>query len=288
MPTPPYAIGSCTAAAIRSRPRPDAPLVSQLLLGEPVLLGEVAADDWRAVRRAEDGLEGYVMSGQLLAVSERDFHAQLTDPAFALELFQPMLCGDYGLPVTCGARLPHYDGLQCSHLEHKFVYSGQVIRPATVQSTGSLLVRLARRWLQVPELPGGRTPTGVDGVGLLQLIYRLAGHQLPFTLEAMVPAGRPVDFVEQCQEGDIAFFDNGQGKITHGGLVLADSQLLHVSARVRTDGLDHYGIFDYGQRRYTHRLRVVRRWLAESATPSVSLIANRSEITADARQLLIF
>ena len=287
MPSSPYAIGKYTAAALRAQPRDRAALRTQLLLGEPVTILE-AAGEFVQVRRATDGLTAYLRSDQATVVSPELWQRQRDAPTYAIELFQPMLCGGYALPVTFGARLPDFDGLQCRHLQQGFSYSGQVICPGRLPPTAGLLARLARRWLFVPELIGGRTPTGIDSTGLFQLLFQLVRITLPYELAAMVRAGRPVDFVEQCQEGDLAFFDGGQGSITHVGMVLADGSLLHVSGRVRTDGLDHFGIFDTERRQYTHRLRVVRRWLPDQSSAGVSLRVDRSAVVADARQLLIF
>ncbi|CAH1000414.1 hypothetical protein LEM8419_01567 [Neolewinella maritima] len=287
MPPSSLAIGKYTAAAIRSQPRDDAPLRSQLLLGEPVRL-LMQQDHHATVQRAEDGLEGYVRLDQLQTVPEQIWQQQCDAPAFALELFQAMLCSSYGLPVTFGARLPEYDGLQSLHLQQRFVYSGQVLRAEAVDASGDLLIRLARRWLYAPQLVGGRTPTGIDGPGLIQLLYRMLGIVLPYTVGGMLSGGRSVDFVEQCQEGDLAFFDTGQGKVCHLGLILPHSQVLHVHGYVRLDGLDHFGIFDYGCRQYTHRLRLVKRWLPDRQASEIALTEDRSAVLPDARQMAIF
>ena len=284
---PTFAVGRYTAAALRTRPREDAPLETQLLLGEPAELLD-RQGDYARVRLPEDAREGYVRHDQLQVVDHGTYLAQLTAPSFALELFQLMVCGDYGLPVTAGARLPHFDGLLARHDGRRFTYSGQVIDPAAVATDAGLLTRLALRWLHVPQLSGGRTPTGVDGCHLIRLLYRLLGHCLPAGIGDLVDGGRPVDFVAQCQEGDVAFFDGGSARLSHLGIVLPDSRLLHVAGRVRTDAVDHFGIFDYDRRQYTHRLRVVRRYLPDQPAARVALVQDRSAIRPDAQQMLFF
>ena len=81
----------------------------------------------------------------------------------------------------------------------------------------------------------------------------------PRTAELQVNRGESIDFVEQAMPGDIAFFENTQGKITHSGILLPDSKIIHVYERVRIDAIDHYGIFNYQEGKYTHRLRLVKR-----------------------------
>ena len=282
-----YATGRFTAAAIRSRPRSNAELTSQLLLGEPVLLLEEGREFSR-VQCCDDDFEGYVRSDQLLKVDEATYRRQRDNPAFALELYTSMLSDRFGLPVTFGARLPDYDGLRLRHGNQRFSYSGQAALSEDLRTDADLIIRLARKWLFSPELTGGRTPTGIDAASLIQLVARLINFKLPRTAEAMSHHGRTVDFVVQCQPADLAFFDDAKGKITHVGLMLPGSQVLHVNDRVRIDAIDHYGIFNYEVGRYTHRLRIVKRLLADSEQPNVLLKKTPESPEMDERQLAIF
>ena len=66
-------------------------------------------------------------------------------------------------------------------------------------------------------------------------------------------------FVEESEAGDLAFFDNAEGKIIHVGIVLGDGKIIHASGKVRIDKLDHYGIFNNDLNKYTHKLRVIKK-----------------------------
>jgi cell wall-associated NlpC family hydrolase len=64
--------------------------------------------------------------------------------------------------------------------------------------------------------------------------------------------------------GDLAFFDNAEGRITHVGIVLRrdheqPAEIVHASGHVRIDTLDQQGIFNNQEQRYTHTLRLLRR-----------------------------
>ncbi|MBB4077843.1 cell wall-associated NlpC family hydrolase [Lewinella aquimaris] len=282
-----FATGKYTAAAIRARPRERSVMVSQLLLGEPVRISE-SVGKFHKVVRAEDGLEGFVRIDQLLPVSQQVFTHQTEAPAFALELFASMMSDRFGMPVTFGARLPAYDGIQARHGEERFVYSGQAVLSADLRPDAELMIRLARKWLHVPELSGGRTPTGIAGSALVQLLTRMVGVRLPYSIEDISRQGRPVDFMVQCQEGDLAFFGDDRGRITHLGILLTGGTVLHVSERVRIDGIDHFGIFNHTYRRYTHRLRVVKRFFPDRSDHGLSLEKRQSEVVRDAKQMFIF
>jgi hypothetical protein len=83
--------------------------------------------------------------------------------------------------------------------------------------------------------------------------------------------------MEQCQIGDLAFFDNGKGQITHVGIILADCHVIHASGKVQVDKLDHFGIFNREVNRYTHQLRIVKRLLPD--LPEERIVETAAEIT---------
>ena len=283
---PHYALGRFTAAALRQHPRPTGTLASQLLLGEPVTV--LARErGYCQVRCCDDDFEGYVREDQLLPCTENTFRYQRDNPAFALELYDNLLSDNYGLPVTFGARLPGFDGVRLNHDGRSMTYSGQAILSADLRPGADIVLRLARRWLYCPALEGGRTPTGVDTAAFVQLIFRLVGVRLPRTPLAMCHFGRSVDFVVQCQPADLAFFDDERGRVAHVGLLLPDSRVLHVGDRVRVDKVDHYGIFNVDTGSYSHRLRIVKRLLADA--PVGTILEQRVDpARVDDSQLAIF
>lgn len=287
MPTVP-AIGRYAVAPIWKRPRAESLLKSQLLLGEPVRVLE-RADDFSRVAYDREREEGFVRTDQLLPVDEALWTEQRDTPALVLEPFAHLLSDTYGVPVTFGARLPGFDGLQTRIGPDRFRYSGQVVFPDRQALDSALLLRLGRKWLFVPEQARGRTPAGVGNVELVQLLYALAGIDLPRQLTAMLGEGRTVDFVEQCQPSDLAFFDGGRGGLAHVGLLMPNSEVLHVDGRVRVDAIDHYGIFNRAAGRYTHRLRIVRRLLPD--VPAAETIRLDDKVVVareDPQQMLIF
>lgn len=282
------AIGRFTVAPVYAKPRVRSALRSQVLLGEPLRLHTRVGNFWEATY--DDGrAEGFVAADQVIEVDPDLFREQTEQASFALDLFGMLLSDAYGMPVTFGARLPAYDGLQLRHDKRRFLYSGQAVLAGDVTQGADVLLRLGRKWLYVPELAGGRTPTGVGDAELVQLLLAVMGIDLPRALVAMSRGGQAVDFVEQCQAGDLAFFDDGKGALTHVGLLFPGSQVLHVSGRVRVDAVDHFGIFNVEERRYSHRLRIVKRYLPEApATQAIELDDRYSEPDVDTQQILIF
>lgn len=283
---PQYAIGRFAAAALRRQGRERAELVSQLLFGEPVRILE-SNKNWSRIACAEDGFEAYVRNEQIKAVDELTFLRQKSSPAFALDLFAPVLGNQFALPITLGARLPDFDGLHLHLDDKRYTYSGQAAMSADLKTSPELIIKLARKLLYVPQLSGGRTPSGIDSAALVQLIGRIVGLQLPRTAETQANCGRTVDFMVQCQAADLAFFDDNRGNINHVGFILPDSRILHAGDCVRIDAIDHYGIFNFERGRYTHRLRIVKRLLPDMKQQDVLKTKKEME-EVDPAQLSVF
>jgi cell wall-associated NlpC family hydrolase len=85
------------------------------------------------------------------------------------------------------------------------------------------------------------------------------GYQLPRDASQQVEMGSPLNFVEESAPGDLAFFDNEEGKIVHVGIIIDHERIIHASGKVRIDRFDHYGIHNSDTKKYSHTLRVIKR-----------------------------
>lgn len=113
----------------------------------------------------------------------------------------------------------------------------------------------------VPYLRAGRSFFGVDAPGFVQLVYKSCGIFLPRWAAAQSQLGTLLDFLEESLPGDLAFFENEAGKITHVGIMVDDQDIIHAHGKVRIDTLDSVGIYNADLRKHTHKLRFVRRVL---------------------------
>ncbi len=255
-----YAINPLSVVPIRSSASDKSEMISQILFGEMVEILETKGN-WSKVRCEWDNYIGWIDSKQLKEISADEFHLYRLNHACSIELVQPAVGQGHYLPITIGANLPNFDGLRFSLNGSNFQFSGQAINPSEIKANAELLLKMARRYLYAPYLWGGRSPLGIDCSGFTQVTFKLVGIALPRDAKDQVEKGELIDFIELSQEGDLAFFENRKGRISHVGILMGDNQIIHASGKVRIDKIDHYGIYNTEKSKYTHRLRVIKRVL---------------------------
>ena len=128
-------------------------------------------------------------------------------------------------------------------------------------STTDSLADTAMKYINSPYIWGGRIPSGIDCSGLTQLAYKIHGIPIPRDSWKQAESGKSIDFIDQAEPGDLVFFDNDRGKISHVGMILSKGLVIHASGRVRIDSIDHQGIFKSEIGGYSHKLRMIRRIL---------------------------
>jgi hypothetical protein len=256
-----YVICPLSVIPIRASASHSSEMVSQLLFGELAEVLETKGRQWLRLRCHWDNLVGWANANQLQPITPSEFATYQQHFAYCLELTQPVVSDDYFLPVTLGAQLPDYDGIRLKMGGITFTFSGQAVFPGDMSPSVELMLKIARRYLHAPYLSGGRSPFGIDSGGFLQMVFKLLHIRLPREAAQQVFGGEAVDFVEQAQAGDLAFFEDRQGRINHTGIILPEHRIIHAYGKVRVDNVDHFGIYNLEQNRYTHRLRVVKRLL---------------------------
>jgi hypothetical protein len=103
-------------------------------------------------------------------------------------------------------------------------------------ATGEAAVQIATKYLGVPYKWGGTDPdNGLDCSGLVQLVYKQLGVDLPRTSSAQSQQGTKVASLAQAQPGDLVFFGH---PVHHVGIYIGGGKMLnapHSGAKVRIE-----------------------------------------------------
>ena len=91
------------------------------------------------------------------------------------------------------------------------------------------------------------------------MVYKINGYKILRDASQQATMGETLSFIEESEPGDLAFFDNNEGIITHVGIIMQDHYIIHAHGKVRIDRIDHTGIFNTDLKQYTHKLRVIKK-----------------------------
>ncbi len=237
-------------------------MVSQLLFGEVYEVLE-EEDKWLNIRLLHDNTCGWIDRKIYKEVSEAFVEMyQASDQMIMSEVFNLVVKkGDWeNKLVVAGSVLPFYDAYAKKLMigDEEYAVKG-FLREVGIESLRELLIQYALMYYNAPYRWGGRTPNGVDNAGLVQMVYRLAGITLPRYIEQQACEGLTLSFLEEAQPGDLAFFGDSLGAVTHVGILWEQGRIIHASGKVRVDKIDHHGIFNEDLKRYTHTLKVVKQ-----------------------------
>ncbi|WP_223816048.1 C40 family peptidase [Adhaeribacter rhizoryzae] len=253
-----YGICALSHVPVRKEPSDKSELITELLFGECYTILNQEGN-WFLVQNAADGYEGWIDFKQHFPVSEAYFSEwQVQQHPRTLNLVDFIYNNQNRIPLLLGSTLPFFVGNSVRLGEEEYSFAGQV-SDLNIAPEAHFLQNIARLFLKAPYVWGGRTVFGLDCSGFVQQVYSLCHYQLPRDAWQQAAHGQEVHFASQTKPGDLAFFDNAEGRIVHVGLMLDGNQIIHAHGEVRIDTLDHQGIFNADRKRYTHQLRIIKR-----------------------------
>lgn len=254
-----YGIVALSSIPMRAEASDQSEMVNQALFGEVYKVLE-SSMKWMRIQLQHDQYEGWIDRNQYQRIDSNEVEIALNNKVYSSESVQLLTAENPSQDsyILMGSPLP---GL----MNQKLILGGVNFKFEGAYSSGLLtresLVSFALAYLNTPYLWGGRSPFGIDCSGFTQMVYRLTGVNIPRDASQQAQKGETLSFLEECEPGDLAFFDNVEGKITHVGIILNHQEIIHASGKVRIDKIDHSGIFNAEINRHTHNLRLIKRIL---------------------------
>lgn len=250
------AISNVAAAPMRTEPSHRSEMSNQLLFGESMQVLEIK-DEWLRVKTIYDDYEGWIT--RHLIQNYEPANAIFESRFVATGLVNPVTSQDQLINVPMGSFLVDYKEETRLLWDDRYKYHGS-LRDTTLPLDIELLWRTTRAWLNAPYMWGGKTFMGVDCSGFVQTVFKLLGVKLPRDAWQQALAGEKVEKIEEARTGDLAFFHNEKGRITHVALILQPNQVIHASGKVRIDILNESGIINSDDGKRSHELNSIRRF----------------------------
>ena len=281
-----YAIAHCTVIPVRQEPSEGSEQLTQLLFGEVCEVLD-RLPRWTKIRSTQDGQEGWVdfkmlspapislqeVKGERLKIKGEGVISVPMAIATDMETSEELM-------LTLGTRLPNY-----AHGTFEVLGKQYLINPSSVNtalstasiasdlpSTGanadlqrSNLITIAQSLLNAPYLWGGKNAMGMDCSGFTQVVYATQGINLLRNAREQMTQGELVPSLAEAQPGDLAFFDHADRdpqatNISHVGMLLSPTEIIHCSGCVHIDTIDEQGIH-LPDGELTHHLVQIKRYL---------------------------
>ncbi|KJD35670.1 hydrolase Nlp/P60 [Tamlana sedimentorum] len=245
-----YGICNLSIVPLRSEASDKSELISQVLYGDIFKIIE-PRKKWSKIRLAFDKYEGWIDNKQYFLLNEDQYKSIKTEnPILTSDLVEFIEDKNNQLhPIVMGSSL---NGLAI--LNHS--YEGN---STNKKSPKANLLNTAFLYLNAPYLWGGKTTFGIDCSGFTQMVYKLNGYKLLRDASQQATQGEALSFIEESEPGDLAFFDNDEGIITHVGIIMPNNYIIHAHGKVRIDRIDHSGIYNVDTKTHSHKLRVIKK-----------------------------
>jgi gamma-D-glutamyl-L-lysine dipeptidyl-peptidase len=239
---------------LRYGPSHKSEMLSQILFGEKYLV-EGKSGNWLKIRNVFNDFVGWIDSDHI-----RDSFDEKDMTGYVLN--KSLLCyknDKTKLILEAGCEIFEPDFEKQTFSLGKNTYTTEKEFNRSYISTNNPITDTAMKFINSPYLWGGRISSGIDCSGFTQLVYKIHGISIPHSSWQQSEMGKIVDFIEESVVGDLVFFDNDRGNITHVGMILSKGLVIHASGRVRIDSIDHVGIFNHETEEYSHKLRTIKR-----------------------------
>ena len=203
------------------QPTREGPIDTHALFGETVVVYEIDGEGWAWGQLRSDGYVGYLpveglregaMTANRRVIAPRTL--VYPGPSMKLPTWGALPLGGLVAAVRESGDFAEVPGLG-------FVWRAHLVGLDHAEPD---FVAVAERFLHVPYLWGGKTSSGLDCSGLLQIALHASGVAAPRDTDMMEKAlGAPIDMAAGLRRGDIIFWKGHVG-------VMRDAQtLLHAN-----------------------------------------------------------
>ena len=248
---------SLSVANLRKQPDHTAEMVSQAILGTPVLVLK-NKDSWLLIQTPDRYIAWTEESSvQLMKPEEMDGWRQADRIIYRVNagwmyaspaktgVVSDLVIGS--IVVKSGEEGSFYKILMPDDREG-YINKAEALDfddwAGRIAGTGESICTTAETYMGIPYLWGGTSSRAVDCSGFVQGVFFINGMVLPRDASLQCNYGSPVDLstgTDQLNKGDLLFFgrkEGSSGRITHVAVYMGNSEYIHASGRVMINSLD--------------------------------------------------
>ena len=234
---------------------------SQLLFGDAYEVMDKSKDKlWLLIKTNLDDVHGWIHKNHHHSIS-KEYFDQIVQADFkiTLDLVSTLLYKKSPLPILLGSIVP-ISSAELFKMDEQFAFNGET-KSISQKRDAEFVKSIALKYLNAPEVEGGKSPFGICSQGLINMVFKIAGHQLPWSMQQQSQAGKKVKDIDSAKVGDLVFFKDKKGNINHSGIKVGENKILHAFGHVRLDQLNEEGIINSETKIYSHSLATIRRVL---------------------------
>lgn len=233
---------------IRKEGREESEMVSQMLIGETATVRSID-NRWVEIEADLDGYKGWVSKNQTIFLKEQEYSDWLSTQGLQRSVLHSFKAtsGKEARMIPVGAQIAiQNDQIHIPGFTGHAVSQTQFIKGEDILDT-------AIQFLGTPYLWGGRTDSGIDCSGFMQMVYLLHNIIIPRDSgpQASLKPFKSTD-IKAAEPGDTIYFAFDGGSISHVGFYIGGGSLLHASASVCIQNIDYSKRFenkyDYNER----------------------------------------
>lgn len=235
-----------------------AEMVSQLLFGEKCTLLESGEKGWLHVQGKYDEYTGWVQDSHVTLIEENQYNHP--DKELVCDWVNEINYNGYNMMVPYGSSLSAFQNGKAFWRKNTVHFKGNKWKPGESEINAKIIKQISYKFLNTSYLWGGKSIFGIDCSGFAQMVYKFLNIPIPRDAYQQAEKGTPINFLAEAKCGDLAFFDNDEGRIIHVGILLNEHEIIHSSGKVRIDKIDVEGILNLETKQRTHKLRIIKRY----------------------------
>ena len=236
-----YGVVSMNIVPVRKKNNAKSEMINQLFFGEIISIIEIK-DNWSLIKSNLDDYKGWIRNLHFQKIKKKDYNLlSKNQNEFAVNEMV-LVNSNFRIIIPTGSLISTAKFLKYSYKKTKPSIS---------------LKKTVKSFLNTPYLWGGKTKFGTDCSGLVQSIFKTINIILPRDACDQYKAGKEIN--SDFKIGDLAFFGKSPKKITHVGILINNTKIVHAYGVVRIDKLTKEGIYNNEEKRITHILQKVKR-----------------------------